>query len=419
MSLTTLMPQPTDYLGALWALVGVRGARVICHGTSGCTFYDFVGYRELDPNRWVGPVFSTGLKETDVVNGGEERLAEAVLEVDRRYQPELIALLNVTVAALMGSDPHALARELQPRVKARLIAFSGGGMRGPYTHGAAEALATLARECVAVPDAAPSGAPTVNLIGPTFDTYNWASDAVELRRLLALLGVRVRCVMTADTSLEELREAGRAHLNLVLRDVGIPAAMALSERCGTPYLYSLPFGAAGTRAWLQEVAGRLNINGARGIIDGDGRQYHTRLQAVLPWHELHSQLRVAVAAPFDYALGLTRLLADEWRLQVPLVVLPVAPMIQDAEAQLRAAGAGRVLVEPGEKELVAAYSEAMPHILLGSAEDSRLAPSVPVHIRAARPSFDYAAFHDGTPFVGHRGLRWLAQSLANGMYGVL
>lgn len=416
MSLTTRLPQPTDYLGAVWALAGLRGVRTVCHGAAGCAFYDFIGYRELDPTRWAPPAAGPGLTETDVVNGGEEKLAAAVLAVDRTHRPGLIALVNTTVAALMGTDPHALARELQPQVQARLIAFAGGGMRGPYTLGAAEVLATLAREWVEPPAGRPDGAPVVNLIGPTWDTFNWAADTAEIARLLGLLGVRVGSVLTADTDLEQLRRAGSAHLNLVLRDVGLPAAAVLAERCGTPYLYGLPFGGDDTGAWLTRVAERLGLPGPGAAAAADRQRYRTRLEAVSPWHEVHAHLRVAVAAPYDYALGFTRLLAGEWHLQVPLVVLPVPPVAPGAAAALADAGAGRVLVEPGEDELAAALAEVAPHILCGSAEDARLAPAVPVHIRAARPSYDEPHFHDGTPFAGHRGQRWLAQRLAAGMY---
>lgn len=423
MLLSTLLPQPTDYLGALWALAGVRGLHTISHGASGCTFYDFISFRQINPTRWAGPFFTTGLEDTEIVTGGEERLASTIMDVDRRYRPQVIALLNVTVAALMGSDPGAVARELEPQVNARLLTFSGGGMRGPYTMGAAEVLTALARELpeesAGGPSVAtlrpPGGAPSVNLIGPTYESFNLASDIAEVRRLLSLLGVQVR-LMTADTDVNGWRAAGGAQLNLVLRDVGLPAAEVLAERFGTPYLYGLPFGSTGTRQWLLDVANRLGLTGARERIDGDARQYQTRFGSVSPWHEAHGRLRFAVAAPFDYALGLVRVLALDWHLNVPLVILPVQPLAPGAMEALKDAGVGSVLVEPGEEELAAAYADAAPHVLLGSSEDSRLAPAVPVHIRVAHPSFDHLVFHDGTPFVGHRGVRWLAQSLVNSMY---
>ncbi|BDG59293.1 nitrogenase component 1 [Caldinitratiruptor microaerophilus] len=417
------MPQPTDYLGTVWALAGVEGLRVIGHGASGCTFYDFIGLRDLQPAGWPPPLFSTGLEEAGVVLGGEERLAEAVRQVDRLDRPEVIALVNVTVGGLIGADPEAVARELQPHVGAKLLGFGGGGYRGPYTLGESEALAALAAEVV---QRAPLGGeeqgPLVNLIGATWEMFNWASDRAELERLLGLLGVRVGTVLAAGTSVAALRRAGGAHLNLVVRDVGLEAAEILRQRFGTPYLYGLPFGASDTRRWLEEVAGALGIGGrARDAVERDLRRYRVDFRTLSPWRDVHHDLRVAICTPYDYALGLTRLLSGEWGLPVALVVLPVPPLgpgpdpAGEAVRRLQEAGAARVLVAPDEQELATALTRLEPHVLLGSSDDERLAPHVPVRVRAALPSWDQLHFHDGTPFVGPRGARYVAQVLAGGM----
>lgn len=429
-------PQPTDYLGVVWTLAGVEGVRIVGHGASGCSFYDYVGLRDLQPARWPPPLFSAGFEEADVGLGGEDRLAQAVLEVDRVYRPAVIALVNVTVGGLMGADPVALARELAPQVRARIVSFAGGGYRGPYTVGEAEALAVLAAEVVekgpsrsrpAAPGdgAARRGGPVVNLIGATWETFNWASDRAEIERLLALLGVRVGTVLSAGTSVAALRRAGAAHLNLVVRDVGLEVAEVLKARFGTPYLYGLPFGAEGTRTWLEEVAGVLGVGPAREALECDLRRYRIDFRTLSPWRGMHHHLRLAICAPYDYALGLTQLLAGEWGLPVELVALPVPPLGPghdppgDAVRRLKGAGAARVQVAPGEDGLAAALADLQPHILLGSSEDEQLAPQTLVHVRASFPSWDRMHFHDGTPFVGPRGSRYLAQVLANDMLAAL
>lgn len=417
------VPQPTDYLGTVWALAGVEGLRIIGHGASGCTFYDFIGLRDLQPAGWPPPLFSTGLEEADVVLGGEERLAEAVRQVDRLYRPEAIALVNVTVGGLMGTDPAALARELQPHVRARLLGFGGGGYRGPYTLGESEALAVLAAELAGRADAPEAGdRPVVNLVGATWETFNWTSDRAELQRLLGLLGVRVGTVLAAGTSVEALGRAGGAHLNLVVRDVGLQAAERLQERFGTPFVDGLPFGTEGTRRWLERAAAALGLGEeTRNRIEADLRRHRADLRTISPWREVHHDLRVAICAPYDYALGLTGLFSGEWGLPVALVALPVPPLgsgpdpVGEAVRRLREAGAARVLVAPEEDELAEALAGVRPHILLGSRNDEQLAPDVPVRVRAALPSWDQMHFHDGTPFVGPRGARYLAQAVANGM----
>ncbi|CEO90120.1 Nitrogenase iron protein [Syntrophaceticus schinkii] len=47
-------------------------------------------------------------------------------------------------------------------------------------------------------------------------------------------------------------------------------------------------------------------------------------------------LRVAVSCPYDYALGLTRLIREEWELEVAMVSLPTTPERNKAEDLFRA-----------------------------------------------------------------------------------
>ena len=47
-------------------------------------------------------------------------------------------------------------------------------------------------------------------------------------------------------------------------------------------------------------------------------------------------LRVAVSCPYDYALGLTRLIREEWELEVAMVSLPTTPERNKAEELFRA-----------------------------------------------------------------------------------
>ncbi len=47
-------------------------------------------------------------------------------------------------------------------------------------------------------------------------------------------------------------------------------------------------------------------------------------------------LRVAVSCPYDYALGLTHLIREEWELEVAMVSLPTTPERNKAEDLFRA-----------------------------------------------------------------------------------
>jgi hypothetical protein len=64
---------------------------------------------------------------------------------------------------------------------------------------------------------------------------------------------------------------GSAHLNLVIRREGIPAAKALQQRFGTPYLVGRPYGIEGTTAWLAEVGSALGKAPDPEFLNGERR----------------------------------------------------------------------------------------------------------------------------------------------------
>ncbi|MDD2360939.1 MAG: nitrogenase component 1 [Syntrophaceticus schinkii] len=406
-------PTPSDYFGVLWALAGIKNALVLEHGATGTNFYNTVSFGVMNKQTPKGITFSTGLDEDDVVMGREEKIIEAARELDRLYRPEVISLVATAVTSVIGLDMDGIIEELQPQVNAKLLAFSGGGFRGDYTRGIKEVFCVLADNIAAQSTMRDSRA--VNIIGPTIDSFNIPSDCAELVRLLSLLNIKVNTVFTNNTSVSQIKKLPSATLNIVTRDIALEAAEILKKRFGTPYLYGLPFGIKGTVTWLEEVAERLSLNVPHKLIAGELKRYGYTLAELASRWQLHSHLRVAVSCPYDYALGLTRLIREEWELEVAMVSLPTAPERNKAEKLFTALGVSRVLIAPEVEELKTALTEIEPHILFGNSYDFHLAPEVPIQIHAAIPAYDYINLFDGTPFVGFRGSLCLTQTLLNSL----
>jgi hypothetical protein len=72
-------------------------------------------------------------------------------------------------------------------------------------------------------------------------------------------GIEPCCILSSDTSISNIEKMGSAHVNLVIRREGIPAAEILLKRFGTPYIYGRPYGIKGTSDWLAEVGNALNM----------------------------------------------------------------------------------------------------------------------------------------------------------------
>ena len=104
---------------------------------------------------------------------------------------------------------------------------------------------------------------SVNIIGPTFSTFNWRADVYELTRMLTGIGVTVNCVYTAGATIEQIKNAAQAELNLCIYpyDSGIGVAKEMEKRFGIPYKADIiPMGFGNSAAWLESVADFFKID---------------------------------------------------------------------------------------------------------------------------------------------------------------
>jgi light-independent protochlorophyllide reductase B subunit len=404
-------PIPSDYFGVLWALSGIRDAVILEHGAAGTTFYNAVTFNAMNRQTTRGVHFTTGMDEDDVVMGREDKIVRALEELDRTYCPRVISLAATAITSVIGLDLEGVRRELQPTVNARLLAFPGGGFAGDYTTGIKSVFRTLVEEVVVPPSEIHPR--SVNLIGPTADTFNHPSDYAEIERLLSLLGIDVHAVFTQGTNVASIESMSEAALNIVTRDLGLEAARLLEQRFGTPYHYGLPFGLRASVEFLETIATILDLPLPRRVITEQLRRYGATLPEVTSLWQRIDTFRVVVCCPYDYAVGLTRFVQDEWDLRVEAVVLPVPPDTARATETLRELEVDRIVIAPSEGELRELLAAVAPHVLFGSSRDLRLAPQVPIRIHAAMPTFDHLSLFDGTPFVGFRGSMYLTQTLAN------
>jgi len=240
-------------MGTLWTLASIRGAALLEYGCMGHMLYGRVFLNKAGVAD-ACKLYSTHIDETDISLGGTERLSRAVADIAKRDKPRVLFLLPSAVPEVIGMDLPALCRELQSDYPdMRLLPFGCGGFDAGQHRGIQEALLLLAET---LPQEVPkTSLPTFNLIGSCADLFRFQADASEILRMMeGAFGMRPVCVLTSDTSVEQIQGMGGAHINLVLRREGEPAAKCLKQRFGTPYLLGRPYGIDGTVQWLEEAA---------------------------------------------------------------------------------------------------------------------------------------------------------------------
>lgn len=246
-------PSPSGRMGTLWTLASIRNAVLLEFGCMGHMLYSRVFLNRagvVDACK----LYSTHLDETAVILGDTGRLIRAIADIAQRDQPPVLFLLPSAIPEMIGTDIPALCRELQPDYPAmRLLPFYQGGF-GVAQHRAIQE--TLLQLVQTLPQAVPkTQLPTFNLIGSCADLFRFQADAGEIVRLMeGVFRMKPLCIMTSDTSVEQIEQMGGAHINLAFRREGVAAAEQLQQRFGTPYLFARPYGLQGTCDWIEQVA---------------------------------------------------------------------------------------------------------------------------------------------------------------------
>lgn len=238
-----------DTFGVCSALFELGGMTVI-HDPSGCNST----YTTHDEPRWYDTdslIFITGLTEMDAVLGNEEKLLHDVETAAAKYQPRFITLLCTPVPLLMGTDFPALAKVLQKRTGLPVFFVATNSMQ-TYEQGIFKAFKMVAEHMVAAvsaPSSCCSWQPSfasqgqglkVNILGVTPLDFAVNGSEKALRRCLTRQGFAVSSLWAMGSVYEEIRDAGRAEVNLVASYGGLGAATVLQERFSQPYVVGLP-----------------------------------------------------------------------------------------------------------------------------------------------------------------------------------
>ncbi len=260
MGLHRFKPMPSGRMGIFWTLASISEAAVVEFGCMGHNIYSGGNLRRGGIYEGYGsPLYTTYIDETDIAMGDTSRLSATIAQVIKNDAPKVIFLQPSAVPEVVGTDMYAVANELQYEFPdTPLIPLGHGSFAISQQKGVEEALKALAK---ALPeDREKTENPTYNIIGSCPDLFNFASDSLEIQRLMkGAFGMDMVCDFSSKCSVTDIRNMGSAHINLVIRREGIPAAKVLQKRFGTPYLYARPYGIKGTTQWLIDVGDVLGI----------------------------------------------------------------------------------------------------------------------------------------------------------------
>ena len=235
-----IIPIYTSDVSGVCSALYELGGMVVIHDPSGCNST----YNTHDEIRWYDQdslIFISGLTEIDAVMGNDEKFLSDIKEAAGELHPKFIALVSSPIPFMNGTDFPALAKVLETETGIPAFAVPTNGMHD-YVYGAGKALEEIARRFVSEQMEDRNGSErTVNLLGATPLDFGPISKVEELKKNLEQYGWKTISTWAMGDSLEDLAQAGKAEMNLVISSVGLMAAKMLKEKYGTPYVIGTPY----------------------------------------------------------------------------------------------------------------------------------------------------------------------------------
>ncbi|TDA68270.1 MAG: hypothetical protein D9V47_08460 [Clostridia bacterium] len=246
--------------------LGLRDCVVLIHGPQGCSG----NYRQFlctYVSQYHGAPFvytpTTDMRARDTILGAEEKLREAILQVDKIYKPRVIFILITCCAAVTKEPVKDVAEDMEPQLGAeRILVCEAPG----FIHYAAGLInmyisRTLAELFEPPQRKIPN---SVNILGITKEIHHqgkFPDDSNELERLLNKVGITVNSVLVQGATVDDFKRAPEAEFNtIVCPQWGYPQATEMLDRWEIPHGKGFnPLGVSAISHWLREVGEHFGI----------------------------------------------------------------------------------------------------------------------------------------------------------------
>jgi nitrogenase molybdenum-cofactor synthesis protein NifE len=240
------------FCGSRVVLYPIADALHVVHGPLGCASYTWDIRGALSSGPQLHRLsFSTDLREMDVIQGGEKKLAKALCQLIDLHRPKAAFVYSTCIVGVIGDDVEAVCRQVSALKGIPVLPVHSEGFRGTKRDGyraACEALLKL----VGTGSTEGIGPVSVNILGD----FNIAGEVWIIRDYFEKMGVQVVATITGDGRVDDIRRAHGAALNLVQCSGSMMhLATRLQEERGIPLKRVSYFGIEDMAQALYDTAG--------------------------------------------------------------------------------------------------------------------------------------------------------------------
>lgn len=199
------------FCGSRVVLYPIADAIHLVHGPAGCAAYtwDIRGALSSGPELHRLS-FSTDLRESEVIHGGEPKLYKALTQLIDKYRPEAAFVYSTCIVGVIGDDVAAVCKKVGSEKGIPVIPVDSEGFKGTKKDGY-RAACTALMQIIGKGSTTGISKHSINILGD----FNLAGEVWIIKDYYQKMGVEVVSAITGDGRIKEIERAHGASLNLV------------------------------------------------------------------------------------------------------------------------------------------------------------------------------------------------------------
>lgn len=403
----TLSERGCSFCGAKLVIGAVLKDTIqLIHGPMGCAYdtWHTKRYPSDNDNFQLKYAWSTSMKESNVIFGGEKQLKKCIEEAfDAMPQCKRMFLYTTCTTALIGDDPQAVARKVmaeRPEVDIFVVECPGfAGVSQSKGHHVLNI--SWMNDKVGTLEPEIKSPYTINFIGD----YNIQGDTYVLQDYWERLGIQVIAHFTGNATYDELRCMHRAQLNVVncARSAGY-IANELKKRYGIPRLDLDAWGFSYMAEGLRKIG---TFFGIEDKVEKLIAEEYAKYKPQLDWYkERLAGKKMAIWTGGPRLWHWTRAVEEDLGVQVVAMSSKFGHQ-EDFEKVIARGREGSVYIDDGnEQEFFEVIDMVHPDVIFTGPRVGELVKKL--HI----PYINGHAYHNG-PYMGFSGFVNLARDMYN------
>lgn len=411
-------------MGAVQALLGVRGAMPLIHGSQGCSTY--MRFQLCRHFREPVNVSSTSMSEGTVVYGGEANLLKALETIRNEYKPELIGVTSSCLTETIGDDMGLIINKFQKKHPDEelptIIPISTPSYAGSHVDGYDKAIKSII-ENLSYPTK-PNG--KINLITGNISP----ADVREVKEILELLGLEsiiltdssesldsphtdsVSFLPSEGTTVDEIRDTANSKATVSLCKHADSGAKFLEKRFEVKSISGfLPVGLQSTDSFISSLC---RLNGCEVPVKLE-KERGRLIDAMVDAHPYNYGRKVAIYGDPDVVVALARFAYELG--MIPVIVCTGAKsnrFLDDMKIVAEESCYYPIVLEGCDLyDLHQQIKENPVDLLIGNSYGARIAKEENIpHLRIGFPIYDRLGAQR-MPMVGYKAGISLVDTLAN------